>query len=73
MPVVDMKKTGKRIKCLRTAAGLTVKDVQKACYLGSAYSIYKWQNGKAMPTLDNLIVLADLFKVSIDQIVIVKR
>ena len=33
-------------------------------------AIYKWQNGAAMPTLDNLIVLAAVFNVLIDDIIV---
>ena len=32
---------------------------------------YKWQNGVSMPTLDNLIVLAAIFNVAIDDIIVV--
>ena len=34
-------------------------------------AIYKWQNGAAMPTLDNFIVLATIFNVPIDDIIVI--
>ena len=36
----------------------------------SPQAIYKWQNGAALPTVDNLIVLAALFGVLIDDILV---
>jgi hypothetical protein len=36
----------------------------------SPQAIYKWQNGTALPTVDNLLVLAALFCVRIDDILI---
>ena len=38
--------------------------------LNSPQAIYKWQNGAALPTVDNLIVLAALLHVRIDDILI---
>ena len=35
-------------------------------------AIYKWQHGTAMPAIDNLVVLAAVLNVSIDEIVIVE-
>ena len=36
----------------------------------SPQAIYKWQNGTALPTVDNLIVLAALLNVRIDDILV---
>ena len=33
-------------------------------------AIYKWQRGTALPTVDNLVVLAAVFGVKIDDILI---
>ena len=32
--------------------------------------MYAWESGKSIPTIDNLLVLAHLFDVSIEEIVI---
>ena len=34
-------------------------------------AVYKWQHGVAMPTLDNLVVLAAVFGVPMDEIIVV--
>ena len=71
MPCVDMIATGKRIKAMRVAKGMTVKDIQEIFGFGSANTIYKWQNGESMPTIDNLIILAAMLDVTMDDIVVV--
>lgn len=55
---------------LRKAAGLTVHDLQMVFGFNSPQAIYKWQNGAALPTVDNLIVLAALLHVRIDDILV---
>ena len=69
-PAIDMAKTGQNIVTLRKKAGLSVKDLQNAFGFGTPQAIYKWQNGLALPTIDNLVVLAALLDVSIDDIIV---
>ena len=70
LPVVNMKQTGQNITMLREQRGISVKQLQ--CMMGFAtpQAIYKWQSGAALPTVDNLIVLAALFGVLIDDILV---
>ena len=70
IPTIDLALTGANIVKLRKAAGLSVADIQMVFGFHSPQSIYKWQNGTALPTVDNLIVLAALFHVSIDDILV---
>ena len=69
-PTIDLMRTGANIVRLRKAAGLTVHDLQMVFGFYSPQAIYKWQNGAALPTVDNLIVLAALLHVRIDDILI---
>lgn len=71
MPVIDIKATGEKINELRDAAGITVKDIQLIMGFSSPYPIYKWIHGKNLPAIDNLVILATLFGVKMDDIVIV--
>ena len=73
LPVIDMIGTGQKILELRKDAGLSVSDLQKMFGFGTPQAIYKWQRGTAMPTIDNLIVLADVFGVTLNDIIVVKR
>ena len=71
IPAIDMVATGKNIAKLRKDAGLTVRDLQEMFGFTTPQAIYKWQHGAAMPTIDNLVVLAVVFNVAIDDIIIV--
>lgn len=73
IPTIDMVKTGQNIAILRKKAGLTVKELQEAFGFGTPQAIYKWQKGAALPTIDNLVVLAALFGVKVDDILITEE
>ncbi|MDO4649705.1 MAG: helix-turn-helix transcriptional regulator [Eubacteriales bacterium] len=73
MPTIDMVATGKNIERLRKNAGISVRDLQNVFGFGTPQAIYKWQHGNAMPTIDNLVVLADVLQVRIDDILVVDR
>ena len=70
IPTIDLAQTGANIVNLRKAAGLSVHDLQVVFGFNSPQAIYKWQNGTALPTVDNLIVLAALLHVRIDDILV---
>ena len=70
IPVIDMTATGINITRMRINAGLTVKDLQDIFGFSTPQAIYKWQRGTALPTVDNLVVLAAVFGVKIDDILI---
>ena len=71
IPAIDMVATGKNITKLRQDAGLTVRDLQEMFGFTTPQAIYKWQHGTAMPTIDNLVVLAIVFGVHIDEIIVI--
>ena len=73
MPTIDMVETGKNIERLRKLAGISMRDLQNVFGFGTPQAIYKWQHGTAMPTIDNLVVLADVLQVRIDDILVVDR
>lgn len=73
IPTVDLVATGKNIEKLRKEAGLSVKELQNIFGFGTPQAIYKWQHGTALPTVDNLVLLLAIFKVSIDEILVVEQ
>ena len=73
MPIIDMEKTGQNIIVLRKKAGLSVRDLQDAFGFGTPQAIYKWQQGLALPTIDNLVALAAMLGVTIDDILVKDR
>lgn len=71
MPTIDLVATGINISRLREDAGMTVRDLQEIFGFATPQAIYKWQHGTAMPTIDNLVVLAQVLDVTIDEILVV--
>lgn len=66
---VNVKKTGQNIMDLRKKAGLSVKDLQEELGFNSPQAIYKWQQGATLPTIDNLVILAGVLGVKLDDII----
>lgn len=71
IPAINIIATGQKITDLRVAAGMSVRDLQDVFGFATPQTIYKWQHRIAMPTLDNLIVLAAVFGVAMDDIIVV--
>ncbi len=70
IPIIDIAKTGQNIVRLRDRNGLSVRDLQDVFGFTTPQAIYKWQHGTALPTVDNLAVLAAVFHVRIDDILV---
>ena len=70
IPTIDMVRTGQNINRLRKNAGVSVKELQNVFGFTTPQAIYKWQHGTALPTIDNMVVLADTLGVKIDDILI---
>lgn len=73
MPVIDVKATGMNIKTIMKAKGFKVTDIQDKCGFNTPQAIFKWMRGDSVPTIDNMIIIADMFGVTIDQIIVVTR
>ncbi|MBQ7775537.1 MAG: helix-turn-helix transcriptional regulator [Lachnospiraceae bacterium] len=71
LPTIDMVATGQNIIRLRKQNGLSVKELQEIFGFATPQAIYKWQHGTALPTLDNLLVLATIFQVHMEDILVV--
>ena len=61
-------KLGEKIYNLRTAKNLSQGDLAEMLGV-SRQSISKWENNSAMPDLEKIIKLSDIFEVSIDELV----
>lgn len=73
IPKIDMVNTGLNITNLRKANNLSVKEVQEVLGFNTPQALYKWERGLCLPTLDNLVILAELFKVSIEEILVITK
>ena len=69
-PVIDPVATGRNIVRLRTERGLSVRDLQSYFGFEEPQAIYKWQQGKSLPAVDNLYALGALLEVPMDEILV---
>ena len=72
IPFVDTVATGRNIDRLRIVAGMSVKEMQAVFGFATPQAIYKWIHGTSMPTIDNLVILAAMLGVTMDEIVATK-
>ena len=70
IPVIDLRATGKNIKRIREASGITVRQIQNVLGFSNPQAIYKWQKGECLPTIDNLVILAAVLGVTVDEILV---
>lgn len=71
-PVIDLERTGRNIAQLRQDNGMTVRELQQFMGFATPQAIYKWQHGDTLPTVDNLLALANLFGVPIEAILVTR-
>ena len=70
-PMINTVATGQNINRMRIAADMSVRDMQAVFGFSTPQAIYKWIHGTAMPTIDNMVILAAMFDVTVDEIIAV--
>ena len=75
IPVINVEATSENLKHFREKHSITVAQLQKLFNMENPQSIYVWEDSKkkVLPRLDNLVVLAKLYNVSIDELIIVEN
>ena len=66
---IDVEKTGQRIMQLLTESKIDVKTLANTIGI-SNQSVYKWINGRSLPTLENIYQISKILDVPIDEIVV---
>ena len=69
-PTINLIKTGENILALRRRKGLSVRVLQQMLGFATPQAIYKWQQGKSLPTVDNLYALGVLLEVPMEEILV---
>jgi transcriptional regulator with XRE-family HTH domain len=72
IPAINMPATGAHIRELMDQRGYSVKDIQQKFGFYTPQAVYKWVNGDTLPTLDNLVILASILEVSVDDILVLE-
>ncbi|MBS5065491.1 MAG: helix-turn-helix transcriptional regulator [Hungatella hathewayi] len=68
---IQREATGKRIGAIIREQGYSVKDIQEAMGFENPQAVYKWLSGKALPNLDNFLILSRILHTSIEDILVV--
>lgn len=71
-PILDPVATGRNIDDIRRDRNLSVAALKDALGLSTTNAIYKWFRGDSMPTLDNIVILSSILKVSINNMIVTK-
>ena len=72
LPVIDLVKTGNNIKSLLAQNNISVTQLQDILGFTSPQAIYKWFWGQSLPSVDNLVILASILHVSIEDILVIE-
>lgn len=72
IPTINIPATGSCIKSYMDQKRLSVKDIQKEFGFYTPQAVYKWIQGKSLPTLDNLVILAAILGVSVNDILVIE-
>ena len=71
VPYINTVATGENINRMRIEAGFSVREMQEVFGFTTPQAIYKWIHGTAMPSIDNLVILAAVLGVTMDEIIVV--
>ena len=66
--VINRIETGKRIRRLRVENGYQVTDIQRIIGLALPQSVYKWERGDNLPSIDSAVILAWIFDIPVEDL-----
>lgn len=72
IPTINVEETGMRIDVLIHESEYSVRDISERLGFETPQAVYKWMQGKTLPKLDNLVALAGILDVSIDDILVIE-
>jgi transcriptional regulator with XRE-family HTH domain len=72
IPTINVEETGMRIDVLIHESEYSVRDISEKLGFETPQAVYKWMQGKTLPKLDNLVALAGILNVSIDDILVIE-
>lgn len=72
-PNIDMIQTGIKLKKYIDNSGMSVNDIQEYLHLSCPQSIYRWMNGKILPSVDHLLMLSELFGIHMEELLVKKH
>lgn len=70
--LIDPIKTGIKLKMLISAAGYEVKDIQEYLYLSCPQPVYRWFEGKILPSVEHLCALSKMLNVHMEDLLVMQ-
>ena len=72
-PVIDPEATGRNIRRMRTEKHISNQQMMRYFGFNNTQTIYKWQRGETLPTVENLLALSRLLGEPMERILVVKE
>ena len=67
---INVEKTGEQLKVITREKGYEVRDLMTLTGY-SSQAVYKWFNGKSLPSIDTLVVLSRALKMDINELLVI--
>ncbi len=71
-PVIDVAATAAKIKANRISNGYSVREIQAIFGFEYPQAVYNWESGRDIPSIDNLVVLAAVYGISVDELIVTR-
>lgn len=69
LPVINPEKTGENIKENMKRAGYTATGLAEVMGIADKSTIYKWFRGEVLPDIGNVVALAAILDVTVDELI----
>ncbi len=69
-PYFDPVLTGKNLRRIRKMNHKSVEAIREYMGLESTQAIYKWEQGKCFPTVDNFVALARMYDMHVEELLV---
>ena len=70
---IGRKATGGRLKRLLQERDMKAADLQRLLGLENHQPVYKWLNGKTLPSLEHLCRIAEVLETSVEDILVYRK
>ena len=67
---INVEKTGAQLKLITKEKGYEVKDLMTLTGY-SSQAVYKWFNGKSLPSIDTFVVLSQALNMNINELLVI--
>lgn len=69
---LDAVLTGRKIKRILTEKGCSVRKLQRMLNLSCPQPVYRWMNGQALPSIDNLYMMHRIFGIHMEDMLVAR-